>query len=173
MEHSFESLNASNDVTPDAVHEDYTLQHNKELFMIWSRSTKKIYLYFNYGPWLPKFLPSLFGRCPLAIVYINLEPGAISDTLSGVLAGLLNRKTKPKVFWARNRSGMKPKTFCNYFFLRVECQVFGLGRYERSFEKQTTRQRNRLKYKKYNNNNNNNNNNKLKNCLSYVLMMAL
>ena len=108
-------------------------------------------------------------RCPLAIVYINLEPGAMSDTLSGVLAGLLNTNTKPKVFWARNRSGMKPKTFCNYFFLRVECQVFGLGRYERSFEKQTTRQRNRLKYKKYNNNNNN----KLKNCLSYVLMMAL
>lgn len=68
-------------------------------------------LYFNYGPWLPKFLPSLFGRCPLAIVYINLEPGAISDTLSGVLAGLLNTNTKPKVFWARNRSGMKPNTF--------------------------------------------------------------
>ena len=104
-------------------------------------------MYFNYGPWLPKFLPSLFGRCPLAIVYINLEPGAISDTLSGVLAGLLNANTKPKVFWARNRSGMKPKTFCNSFFLRVECQVFGLGRYERSFEKQTTQQRNRLKYK--------------------------
>ena len=70
---------------------------------------------------------------------------------------------------------MKPKTFCNYFFLRVECQVFGLGKYERSFEKQTTRQRNLLKYKKFNNNNNSNNNksNKLKNCLSYVLMKAL
>ena len=136
---------------------------------------KNFILYFNYGPWLPKFLPSLFGRCPLAIVYINLEPGAISDTLSGVLAGLLNTNSKPKVFWARNRSGMKPKTFCNYFFLRVECQVFGLGKYERSFEKQTTRQRNLLKYKKFNNNNNSNNNNsnKLKNCLSYVLMKAL